>query len=72
MKFEKKPRDDVTEFIVKNKKGQSLGDIAKQRGKWLFFPWTGIDAKDCWFGESCLAEIQEFLRQCNNPNRLRK
>ena len=63
--FEKKPT--CNEYIVKNKKGDILGQIAyykvgRKKDWWFFVDWNPMDGnRDFWLGEDCLREIADFI-----------
>jgi len=59
LEFRPKKFDDK-EYSVINKKGEFLGDIAFEKGRWkLIICDLGRD--EIWFTSGCLNEIAEFL-----------
>ena len=67
LKFIRKPCEDE-EYLVKNIKGEALGDISnydfkknKIGTRWNFYPVSVSLEGDLWFGASCLREIAEFI-----------
>ena len=58
--FEKK--EGVNEYLVMNLKDDPLGQIAKDEGKWLFFPNPSLGLKDLRFDKTCLFEITGMLQ----------
>ena len=60
--FEKKEK--YNEWLVKNKKGDMLGDIAwhKKWSKFAFYPDQMCFEHEIYLCEMCLREIADFLK----------
>ncbi len=62
---------ETEEYIVENKKGDTLGQIAywkvrghKKKDWWFFVYWNPMDSdRDFWMGEDCLREAADFLKE---------
>lgn len=65
LKFKK--RENVEEWMVLNKKGQFLGDIAfhKSWKRFAFYPDTSIYERDIYLCSMCLREIVDFIEGIN-------
>ena len=67
--FQKKETCD--EYIIKNKRGDMLGEIAYYKIKghkkpdwWSFMNWHPFDGdRDFWIGEDCHREIADFIKE---------
>lgn len=67
----RRKKTETEEYIVENKKGDILGQIAywkvsghRKKDWWFFVDWHPMDSnRDFWLGEDCLREIAEFIKK---------
>ena len=60
-----KKKKHCEEYTVWNKRKDFLGDIAKIKKKFVFYPDSIICKKYIWFRADCLREIASFLDWVN-------
>ena len=57
------------EYLVKNSKGNNLGEIVcwkigRKKDWWFFVDWNPMDgSRDFWLGEDCLRDIADKLKE---------